>query len=59
MLSQISNLTLQEEKQMKVEQEVQLWMEKKQVQLKVQKKMENQRKKTEQVFTIIPASCLH
>ena len=50
MLSQIFNLTLQEEKQIKVEQEVQLWMEKKQVQLKVQKKMENQRKKTEQVL---------
>ena len=37
------------EKQKKVNEEVKLWIEKKEMQMKMHKKMENQRKKTEMV----------
>ncbi len=42
-------MILQEERQVKINEEVQGWIEKKRVQISVQKQMENKKKKMEEV----------
>lgn len=47
-------MILQEERQVKINEEVQGWIEKKRVQISVQKQMENKKKKMEEVCWMKP-----